>query len=987
MVFRDACEMSRRGVLRPPEEIAGKERLRVTFAMVADIAELKRAKAELRSTEDQFRSLFENSNDAVLLSTPEGIIEAANPEACRIFDRTEEEICQVGRAGLVDTTDPRLVAFLEKREQVGRAQSELTLQRKDGTKFLGEVSSAFYKDSSGVTKATVIIGNITERKHAEETLRHITEGTAGSTGEEFFRSLAQRLANALEVRYCFVAECTDETKTRVRMLAFWATDNFADNVEYPLRGTPCESVIAGSACAYPDRLQKLFPEDKDLVALGAQSYAAVPAVNLAGEVLGHLVVIDDKPRVFGDREFSILRIFATRVGAELERVRAQKSAQLLNLELGILLDINRAIGRHLDRDKLFGALAACLKTLVPTERFGIEVPIEGDKLQGHILSNPTGGEPTQPTVLPALNTACNWVMENRVWFVAASREEFRERFPVTFDVMSGQGMESLCALPLVSGDRPRGALFFMAAAKGAYGHLRREFLEQVASQIAIAIANMESYEEIAALNTTIADTAARRRSILEINNAIVTKLTRDEVFRAICDALAQVVPYDRIALSLYDAETNSVRLVAYEGPLRTDYSPVGNVHDLDDSHIGWVFKEQRPLLRHDLETERHFSSEYRAFKNGFRSLCALPLIIRGRSIGALTVASRTNRRYEQSDADFLMEVANQVALAIDNMKSYEEIVALKAKVEAENVYLQEEIKTEHNFEEIIGQSQPVRQLLRKLEQVAPTEATVLIQGETGTGKELLARAVHDSSRRKDRALVKVNCGSIPSGLVESELFGHEKGAFTGATQRRIGRFELANGGTIFLDEVAELPMDTQVKLLRVLQEGEFERVGSSETIKVDVRVITATNRDPKEIVANGTFRSDLFYRLNVFPLEVPPLRDRKGDIPLLVNFFLSKFGKKLGKELRGVSQKAMESLTNYSWPGNVRELQNVVERAVILASGPIVHVDDSMLQSDGAVQESAVDTLENMERNHIIRALKETNWVIHGKKGAAETWA
>jgi len=222
-------------------------------------------------------------------------------------------------------------------------------------------------------------------------------------------------------------------------------------------------------------------------------------------------------------------------------------------------------------------------------------------------------------------------------------------------------------------------------------------------------------------------------------------------------------------------------------------------------------------------------------------------------------------------------------------------------------------------------------------------------------------------------------------LVESELFGHEKGAFTGATQRRIGRFELANGGTIFLDEVAELPMDTQVKLLRVLQEGEFERVGSSETIKVDVRVIAATNRDPKEIVANGTFRSDLFYRLNVFPLEVPPLRDRKEDIPLLVNFFLSKFGKKLGKELHGVSQKAMENITNYSWPGNVREMQNVVERAVILASGPIVHVDDSMLQSDGAVQESAVDTLENMERNHIIRALNKTNWVIHGKKGAAES--
>jgi formate hydrogenlyase transcriptional activator len=331
-----------------------------------------------------------------------------------------------------------------------------------------------------------------------------------------------------------------------------------------------------------------------------------------------------------------------------------------------------------------------------------------------------------------------------------------------------------------------------------------------------------------------------------------------------------------------------------------------------------------------------------------------------------------------------MEVANQIAIAVDNMKSYEEAEALRARFQSETVYLQEEIKTEHNFEEIIGQSTPMRHLLRELEQVAPTEAAVLIQGETGTGKELLARAVHDRSLRKARPLVKVNCGSIPSGLVESELFGHEKGAFTGATQRRIGRFELAHGGTIFLDEVTELPLDTQVKLLRVLQEGEFERVGSSETIKVDVRVIAATNRDLKEVVTNGTFRSDLFYRLNVFPLQAPPLRDRKGDIPLLVSFFLSKFGKKLGKDIRGVSQKAMESLTNYQWPGNIRELQNVIERAVVLASGPIANIDDSMLQSNGKVEGSALETLENMERNHIVRALNETHWVIHGKKGAAE---
>jgi GAF domain-containing protein len=318
----------------------------------------------------------------------------------------------------------------------------------------------------------------------------------------------------------------------------------------------------------------------------------------------------------------------------------EKTLASANAELDLLLDINRAIGRHLSRDELFGSLADRLKTIVPTDRFGIEFPIEGGKLQGHLLSRmPTNGEPTEPTVLPSTGTACDWVIRNRNWFVADSRDELRDRFPITFDVMTSERMESLCALPLISGGRALGALFFMAASKSAYRHLRREFLDQVSNQMAIAVENMKSYEEIAALNRTIADGAARLRTILEINNAIATKLTRDEVFRAICAALAPLVPYDRIALSLYDTATNSVCLVAYEGPLRTGYSPVGNVHDLDDSHVGWVFKEKRPLLRHDLEKEQQFSSEQRALKNGFRSLCALPLVIRGRSIGAITVAS------------------------------------------------------------------------------------------------------------------------------------------------------------------------------------------------------------------------------------------------------------------------------------------------------------------------------------------------------------
>jgi formate hydrogenlyase transcriptional activator len=940
----------------------------------------------IKQGEERFRSLFENSIDAVLLSTPDGTIEAANPAACRLFGRSVEEICGIAGFGLVDPSDGRLQSLLEERERTGRFRGELFYKRKDGSTFLGEVSSAFYQDLSGATKAAVIIRDVTDRKRIEETLRHITEGTAGSTGDEFFRSLVKHLAHALQVKYSFVAECTDETKKNVRMLAFWQGEDFGNNIEFPLAGTPCQAVIQGNACSYPERLQVLFPEDEGLVTLGAQSYAGVPLINEAGNILGHLVVMDDKPRVFSEQAFSFLRIFATRAGAELERARAHKELQFLNAELGVLLDINRAVGRYLDRDKLFGAVASCLKTLVPTERFGLEFPMEGSQLQGHILSRmPTDGEQTYPTVLPAAGTACDWVMQNRVWFVAASRDEFRERFPVTFDMMTSQGMESLCALPLISGGQARGALYFMAAAKGAYGQLRLEFLEQVASQIAIAVENMKSYEEIAALNATVATTAQRRQALLNINNAIVTKLTRDELLSAVCDALAKVIRFDRLALSLYDPDAGVLRIVTYAGSYRRqDYTPVGRVLDLKDSPAGLAFLNQKPLLRRNLEKERQTSSEERAFGHGFQSLCALPLIARGKSIGAITVGSLAKEQYTEADAEFLQEVANQVALAVENMKAYEEIAGLKVRLEAENVYLQEEIKTEYNFDEIIGQSAPLRQLLRNVEQVAPTEATVLIQGETGTGKELVARAVHDRSRRKDRPLVKVNCGSIPAGLVESELFGHEKGAFTGATQRRVGRFELANGGTIFLDEVTELPIDTQVKLLRVLQEGEFERVGSSQTIKVDVRAIAATNRDLKEVVKNGTFRSDLFYRLNVFPLAVPALRERRDDIPLLVNFFLSKFGKKLGKEVRGVSQKSMDSLSRYDWPGNVRELQNIVERAAVLASGPIVQVDESMMRSGETAQELAVDTLENAERNHILRALNETHWVVHGKKGAAE---
>jgi formate hydrogenlyase transcriptional activator len=487
-----------------------------------------------------------------------------------------------------------------------------------------------------------------------------------------------------------------------------------------------------------------------------------------------------------------------------------------------------------------------------------------------------------------------------------------------------------------------------------------------------------------------------KRSLLEINNAIITNLTEEALLGSISEAVRPSIPFDRCAITLYVPETDTFRFMAVEGTLRSDYFQRGLEVGRAETTAGWVFDHQQPLVR-NLEKEQHFANEKRLWAEGLRSLCAAPLILRGRSIGTLSVVSREKGLYSQEDGQFLQQVAIQVALAIENMKSYEEIATLKARLEEENIYLREEIRTEHNFEEIVGNSPALIAVLRTVEQVAPTDSTVLIHGETGTGKELIARAIHNRSARKDRALVSVNCSAISAGLVESELFGHLKGAFTGAIERRIGRFELANGGTIFLDEIGELPLETQVKLLRVLQEQEFEPVGSSRTQRVDVRVIAATNRNLKQMVEAGQFRSDLYYRLNVFPIPLPPLRERCSDIPGLVALFLARFAKRFGKNVKGVSQETMATLMNYAWPGNIRELQNVMERAVVLSAGPTLRLDKDfvpVVANDGSlepaevpVQEaqrpSGLRTLEEVERTHILAALQQAEGVVDGPKGAA----
>jgi formate hydrogenlyase transcriptional activator len=495
----------------------------------------------------------------------------------------------------------------------------------------------------------------TGRQEVEALLQTIAEGTAATVGDAFFASLIQHLASALGVRYAYLAECLEGTMVRSR--AFCRAGEMAENFRYDLTGTPCLTVIEGRTCCYPENLQQFFPQNEAIKRMRAEAYVGVPLRNSAGDIIGHLVVIDDKPARRDALWVSVLQTFAGRAGAELERQQAD--------------------------------------------------------------------------------------------------EKLRDMFA---------------------------------------------------------------------------------------------------------------------------------------------------------------------------EVER-----------------------------------------------------------------------LKSQLQAENVYLQEEIRREHNFREMVGNSAPLLEALDRVERVAPIDSTVLILGETGSGKELFARAIHSRSRRGQRPLVKVNCGSIAPGLVESELFGHVKGAFTGAIDKRVGRFEIADGGTIFLDEIGELPLDAQVKLLRVLQEQEFEPVGSSRTIRVSVRVIAATNRDLAQAVRDGRFRADLLYRLNVFPIEVPPLRKRRPDIPLLVAFFAAAMARKIGKPINGFSTRSMEQMVNYGWPGNVRELQNIVERAAILARGPILDLEGLSLdeqKSSGshgepvspdssAIAVPVAARLQDVERLHILSVLKGTGGVVEGTKGAA----
>ncbi|HJU05680.1 MAG TPA: sigma 54-interacting transcriptional regulator, partial [Nitrospiraceae bacterium] len=642
------------------------------------------------------------------------------------------------------------------------------------------------------------------------------------------------------------------------------------------------------------------------------------------------------------------------------------TAQPLIARYRALLEVSESIARHSDLAALLRDLAHRLPRVVPVNFVAlslhdakrhvmrlhtIEANVPADIIGGHeeaIDASPAGlvWHTQQPLIVPDLAQEARWPRLTRL--------------------MQEDGVSSFCLVPLTTAVRRLGAMEFASTDTGAYREHDVEFLQQVGKQVAVAVDNVLHHEDLARDRD-------RLKLLLDVNNSVVSTLELRDLLVAIAASLQHVMPHERTSLVIYEPALHQFRLHASYFPDGKGFIQDGILTPVDGTPSGPVFTSRKPavytaddLARFPTDIARLLLAE------GIKTMGCVPLIRHDRVLGTLNVSSLHAKIFMPDEIDLLSQVAGQVAIAVENALAFEQITELKNKLAEEKLYLEEEIRTEHSFDEIVGESAALKNVLKQIEIVAPTDSTVLVLGETGTGKELVARAIHRLSGRRERTFVKLNCAAIPTGLLESELFGHERGAFTGAIAQKIGRFELADEGTLFLDEVGDIPLELQSKLLRVLQEQEFERLGSTRTVKVNVRLIAATNQDLALMAAEHRFRSDLYYRLNVFPITMPPLRERVGDIPLLVRYFAGRYARRMKKTITAIPAKAMEALTKHPWPGNVRELENFIERAVILSQGPELHVPVGELKAPAPSASYETTTLQDAERDHILRILRES---------------
>ena len=650
-----------------------------------------------------------------------------------------------------------------------------------------------------------------------------------------------------------------------------------------------------------------------------------------------------------------------------------------------LLNVSRAIAGARDLKSLFHDLARLLEGVVSFDFLNLILyDAAAGEMRLHVLETRVRANVPPATGLPAEETPAGWVWLNQAPMVVSDvgRET---RWGKVMDILRNLGVCSCCWVPLTTAQRRLGALGFGRLELHPYSKPEVDFMGLAAAQVAVAVDNSLRYEEAQRYERELAHERDRLRAVLDITNLVVSNLDIQEIFRAIAASLRSTIPHDYASIALFDEQYGALRLRALDFPQGGGTIEEEMLIPLEGSPGGLAYRTGKPVVITP-ENIGSFSSELvrRLEAAGLRNGCSAPLVTAKGVLGVLNVVWAGDRPVSDDDVSLLSQVAVQIAIAIENALAYRQIQALKDRLAEEKLYLEEEIQTEHNFGEIVGESPAFQAALRKTETVAATNAAVLILGETGTGKELVARAIHDLSPRRSRTFVKVNCAAIPTGLLESELFGHEKGAFTGAIARKLGRFELADQGTLFLDEVGDIPLELQPKLLRALQEQEFERLGSNQTIRVDVRVVAATNRDLIRMVGDREFRSDLFYRLNVFPIQIPPLRERREDIPLLVRYFAQKYSRQMDRHILSIPTEAMEAMSAYSWPGNIRELENFIERAVILSPGPGLRIPIAELRDAAGAAQAYDATLEEAEREHILRVLRETRWRLSGEGGAAE---
>ncbi|WP_353062429.1 sigma 54-interacting transcriptional regulator [Tunturibacter psychrotolerans] len=667
----------------------------------------------------------------------------------------------------------------------------------------------------------------------------------------------------------------------------------------------------------------------------------------------------------------------------LRRVSSEGSTSHVE-EIEVLLRFARNLDVYRDPGQLLRSLPAELSSVAGSNTTALVHVIGGDSSAYAVDAD--GFTINLEPELPQWRAEIEEFLSGHPQPVLVTSLDREARFPGVFQFFRAHGNHSLCVLPLNGSSGGLGAICFAKKQDDGFSEKEVSLLFFLADYVGLAIDDRLNLAHSEAARAQLQSEQTKLNLFLDLSNSVVSNLELGEMLRSVSPNIRKTMRLQGVAVILPDATAEHLQLYAVDfpdgkGELLQDLSK-----PLEGSLAGQVFRSGKPWIG-DLEewSRSGFDNTVRHGEDSM-SICLLPLLRCRNVLGVLCLVRAQKNAFMREDVEFLSQIAGQVAIAIDNAFAYRRITELSDKLTQEKLYLEDEIRSELNFEEIIGNSAVLRQVLRQVEAVAPTNSTVLIEGETGSGKELIARAVHNLSRRRTHPFVKLNCAAIPTGLLESELFGHEKGAFTGAIAQRMGRFELASQGTIFLDEVSEIPLDLQPKLLRVLQEREFERLGSSRTLRTDARLIAATNRDLNAMVEEQIFRSDLFYRLNVFPIHVPPLRERKEDIPFLVRHFAQHFARNMSKEIDTISTETMNSMVGYPWPGNIRELQNVIERAVILSKGPELQVPLDGLKVKNAemgIQTNGATTLEEIERKHILSILEQTNWVFAGPNGAA----